>query len=445
MSTTKWDGGVIPSTAINADNTTKVQSFTVTALEAGKRRFTLSLFAYALGTNSLRVSLNGNTQRIGIDIFEIDPVTFDFDIGLVAGDIVYAEGLVGSVATQSAEASAAAAAGYAALAQGYLAAIQALNPPSLPLSIVDGGTGQVTNTAAFDALSPTTTKGDLIVSTGASNIRLPAGPLYHILVPDPAQANGVIYRGNKPIFRDVRNVISTINAMDGGKEVVITTPIAGFTQTIDLATNLYPGWKVWIKNGDTPISLGLLKVTLSGADTFSDSAAANSMDIPIGGMVELQCDGVGVFSILSKTNCRHYFKLREQRASGAVPAGINVGLNDRTFNTVLDNTTGDNPLVTAPFITLTYGVWNFNIRAVHTTSAPSRLGLYNQIGGTLFQFSLSNSGNFPVNHLAGRIQVTTATRAFQVREYYQTAGGALGTPCNDGNPEVYAEAEFWKE
>lgn len=44
-----------------------------------------------------------------------------------------------------------------------------------PLSIATGGTGQITATAAFDALAPTTTNGDLIYHNGTDNVRLPIG------------------------------------------------------------------------------------------------------------------------------------------------------------------------------------------------------------------------------------------------------------------------------
>ncbi len=43
------------------------------------------------------------------------------------------------------------------------------------VAIAQGGTGQTTQTTAFNALSPLTTKGDLIVYDGTNNIRLPVG------------------------------------------------------------------------------------------------------------------------------------------------------------------------------------------------------------------------------------------------------------------------------
>jgi trimeric autotransporter adhesin len=59
------------------------------------------------------------------------------------------------------------------------------------VAIVNGGTGQTTQTAAFDALSPTTTKGDLIVDDGTNNIRLAVGADTYVLTADSSTASGV--------------------------------------------------------------------------------------------------------------------------------------------------------------------------------------------------------------------------------------------------------------
>lgn len=49
------------------------------------------------------------------------------------------------------------------------------------LSIARGGTGQATQQAAFDALSPATTSGDLIIYSGGHNIRLGVGSTGQVL------------------------------------------------------------------------------------------------------------------------------------------------------------------------------------------------------------------------------------------------------------------------
>lgn len=59
------------------------------------------------------------------------------------------------------------------------------------LPIANGGTGQTSQTNAFDALAPTTTKGDIIVHNGSDNIRLAVGTDGQIPVADSTQASGV--------------------------------------------------------------------------------------------------------------------------------------------------------------------------------------------------------------------------------------------------------------
>lgn len=59
------------------------------------------------------------------------------------------------------------------------------------LSIPKGGTGQTAAAAGFDALAPTTTKGDLIVRDTGSNTRLGVGADGYVLVADSIQSLGV--------------------------------------------------------------------------------------------------------------------------------------------------------------------------------------------------------------------------------------------------------------
>lgn len=59
------------------------------------------------------------------------------------------------------------------------------------VAIVNGGTGQTTQTAAFDALAPTTSKGDLIVDNGTNNVRLAVGTDTYVLTADATTATGV--------------------------------------------------------------------------------------------------------------------------------------------------------------------------------------------------------------------------------------------------------------
>ena len=62
---------------------------------------------------------------------------------------------------------------------------------SLPLSITNGGTGQTTATAAFNALDPLTTKGDVLTHDGTNSIRLAAGTNQKLILYDSGQTSGL--------------------------------------------------------------------------------------------------------------------------------------------------------------------------------------------------------------------------------------------------------------
>lgn len=93
----------IPSTA-NADNTYKSQQFTATA---GQTLFTLTNFAYQVGTGSLLVYVNGVDQYIGTDFTETSNSSVTLVTAAEAGDLVVIRGLIGSTGASNAADSAA--------------------------------------------------------------------------------------------------------------------------------------------------------------------------------------------------------------------------------------------------------------------------------------------------------------------------------------------------
>jgi len=76
------------------------------------------------------------------------------------------------------------------------------------VAIVNGGTGQTTQTAAFDALSPLTTKGDLVVNNGTNDVRLAAGTNGYLLTADSTVTEGVKWAA-APVTTSVANDTST--------------------------------------------------------------------------------------------------------------------------------------------------------------------------------------------------------------------------------------------
>lgn len=76
------------------------------------------------------------------------------------------------------------------------------------LPIANGGTGQTTQTAAFDALSPLTTKGDLVVHNGTNDVRLPVGTNGQLLTADSTVAAGIKWAA-APVSTTVSDDTST--------------------------------------------------------------------------------------------------------------------------------------------------------------------------------------------------------------------------------------------
>lgn len=91
--------------------------------------------------------------------------------------------------------------------------------PSLA-DIAQGGTGQVTKAPAFLALSPATTKGDLITHNGTTNIRKAVGVDGQVLQADVASADGVRWRDLETVKRttidqaNATNVAAKVTALD---------------------------------------------------------------------------------------------------------------------------------------------------------------------------------------------------------------------------------------
>ena len=78
-----------------------------------------------------------------------------------------------------------------AAAQRTTLGLGAIATEGVPLAIAKGGTGQTAAVAAFDALAPGTTKGDVLVHNGTYHVRLGVGADGQILKADSTKAEGL--------------------------------------------------------------------------------------------------------------------------------------------------------------------------------------------------------------------------------------------------------------
>ncbi len=120
------------------------------------------------------------------------------------------------------------------------------------VGIGQGGTGQTSKTTAYDALSPSTTKGDLTVYNGTDNVRLPVGGTNgFVLTVDSTQGTGMKWAALPGS--------SLQSAYNGGS--TITT--SGST---DIALTLTSG-------NFTASGAGSVLLTPTGASSFTSGAA----------------------------------------------------------------------------------------------------------------------------------------------------------------------------
>lgn len=100
---------------------------------------------------------------------------------------------------------------------------------SAAVGIAKGGTGQTSKTPAFDALSPTTTKGDVIVYDGTDNIRLAVGSNDQVLTADSAAASGVKWATPGSLSSITLPEISTPSAPASNNAILYAADDNGFT------------------------------------------------------------------------------------------------------------------------------------------------------------------------------------------------------------------------
>ena len=102
------------------------------------------------------------------------------------------------------------------------------------LAIGDGGTGQGTATAAFDALAPTTTRGDIITRGAANNGRLAVGTSGQLLRSD----------GTDPAWASAATAVGTsipTLVTAGGLQLLTSGNAAG--ATLDIALTSFTGYR----------------------------------------------------------------------------------------------------------------------------------------------------------------------------------------------------------
>jgi len=187
------------------------------------------------------------------------------------------------------------------------------------LGISSGGTGQTTATAAFDALSPITTKGDLISSNGTNDVRLGVGTNNYVLTADSAEATGLKWA-----------------AVSGAGTITVTDFTATASQTTFTVAYTVGLVEVY-RNG---VKLAIADYTASNGTSIVLATGAN-----VGDVIEVVAfSGLNTYATIvadnfSGTGSQTAFTMTQTPANSAsVIVAISGVVQDPTTYTVLSTT-----------------------------------------------------------------------------------------------------------
>lgn len=358
MTASIWNPAGTSTNVANADNNYKHQVFNVDAIIAASGIFTLTTFAYQVGTESLLVLVNGVDQVLTTDYTETSNSTVTIP-GVKLGDEVVIRALVGSEASQAAATSATQAAVDAGLAhQAYLDTL-ALTPSSLPLPINLGGTGQVTKDSAFLALSPAPVIRKVLGSIDSASYQLVNPGLCKV---DYITVSGTWVAPSDCTIAEVTVIpggasagtssaaITNASASSGGKSIKLLNIVPGQTYTCVVGAG---GAAVLTTNtsGNPGTSssfsgAGIITITVPGASISSGGAAGTGGDINLPG-----CPG------LSGTSSPQFVPSggesplggsANQKTTPGIPGDAGVfpgGGSGGSFNTPTSNKGGDGLII----------------------------------------------------------------------------------------------------
>ncbi len=183
--------------------------------------------------------------------------------------------------------------------------------PAIPVPIASGGTGQITATLGFDALAPTTTRGDLIARGASSNGRLAIGG-----------ANTVIHGGTDPAYSAV--VEADITLADNTTNNVSTSKHGFVPKAPSDATKFL--------NGANPPAFTVPSLTITGPkisyNTWNMSTASGTLTT---------AHGFGSTPHWIKV---HAYTALQNNSAGGISTGVYDGTNNNCIDVAINNGNG---------------------------------------------------------------------------------------------------------
>lgn len=282
------------------------------------------------------------------------------------------------------------------------------------IAIANGGTGQTSQTAAFDALAPTTTKGDLIVHNGTDNIREAIGTNNYVLTADSAQASGVKWAPATAVSSVTVTDDTTTNATvyptwaagtSGAQAVTVSSTKITFNPSTGLLTSIgFSG------SGALLTSIPNGGLVNSSITVTAGTGMSGGGSVSLGGSVTL--NNAGVTSIVGTAN-----RVTASASTGAVTLDISASYVGQSSITTLG--------------TITSGVWNGTNIALANGGTNASLVASN--GGIIYS-TASAMAVLAGTATAGQIlrSGSSAAPSWSTATYPATAGTAANVLRSDG-------------
>lgn len=346
--------------------------------------------------------------------------------------------------------------------------------PTLPISIANGGTGQTTKTEGFDALSPTTTKGDLIAYNGTDNIRIAVGTDGQILTADSTQASGVkwataaitsaystIQTGGTPLTQ--RTILNFVGAAatvadDAGNtrtNVTFATALnqiasgtwAGATSITTLGTITTGTWNgtvIGMTYGGTGANLtpsngGIFYSTATTGAILAGTATANQ--VLLSGSNSAPSWSTATYPSTTTAN-QLLYSSATNTITGLTTANngvlITSGAGVPSISSTLPNAVQSNITTVG---TVTSGTWNAT--TIGTIYGGTGLNAYTQ-GDTLYASASNTLATLPKNTNATRYLANTGTNNNPNWDQVNLTNGVTGALpiANGGTGQITKTAAF---
>jgi hypothetical protein len=289
------------------------------------------------------------------------------------------------------------------------------------LPIASGGTGASTKLGAFDALSPMSAKGDLIVFDGTNNVRLPASSTNgQVLTVDTAAAGGVKWAAAS----------GGVTSVSGTLPVVITgttTP----TVSVNAATTSTAG-VVTVGTG-LAVSSGTISVDPTNFGSVVPVAKGGTGATTLTGAGILVTGGNSFGAIASVgTNDAFDFKIRAGNsdriqvasANGNVSIGTGAAANDKLeVNGSIRGASYDNG-------TTTTIDWSRGNSQYVTTNCGSQLTFSNMRDGGVYTLAITASTTFSASCTFGQTSPDTLSGTAGSGNFYFLPANATASGAN---------------